>query len=79
MRACVHVCALPTRGGSSRRAPGQAAPLIPLTARIIKHIAKEKSSEITYLQDLIYCFGNCKSIVIISDPQSAAGEFEKLS
>ena len=72
-------CAHATRGGSSRRPPGNAAPLIALTTRIIKHITKEKTSEITYIKDLIYCFANCKSIVITSDPQSAAGEFELLS
>ena len=49
---------------------GEAPPLIPLTARIIKHIPNAKSSEITHLVYLIYCFGNCKNIVIISDPQS---------
>ena len=41
------------------------------TERILKYIPRAKSTEITYLGDLIYCFGNCKNIVIISDHQSA--------
>ena len=41
------------------------------TARIIRHIPEAKSSEITYLAYFIYCFGNCKNKVIISDHQSA--------
>ena len=45
-------------------------PLIPLTARIMKHISNVISSEIIHLVDLIYCFGNCKNIVIISVPHS---------
>ena len=49
---------------------GVAPPLIPLTARIMKHISNAKSSEITHLVDLTYCFGNCKNIVIISVPHS---------
>ena len=34
------------------------------TARILRHIPEAKSSEITYLAYLIYCFGNCKNKVI---------------
>ena len=46
------------------------------TDRIIKHIQTAKTSEITYLQDLMYCFCNCKNIVIISDPHPGDGEFD---
>ena len=49
------------------------------TDRIIKHIQTAKKSEISYLQDLMYCFCNSKNIVIISDPHSGAGEFEPWS
>ena len=41
------------------------------TERILRYIPRAKSTEITYLGDLIYCFGNCKNIVIISDHQPA--------
>ena len=41
------------------------------TARIIKNITEAKSSEITYLAYLIYCFDNCKNKVITSDHESA--------
>ena len=65
-----------TRGdGSRRRTHGHATPLI-LTTRIIKHITKEKTSEMTYIQYLICCFANCKSKVITSDPHPSAGEFD---
>ena len=46
------------------------------TDRIIKHIQTAKTSEISYLQDLMYCFCNSKNIVIISDPHPSAGEFD---
>ena len=36
------------------------------TDRIIKHIQTAKTSEISYLQDLMYCFCNSKNIVVIS-------------
>ena len=71
---CAYVraqCAYTTCGGSRRRTFSHTAPLIAVTIRIIKHIPTAKSTEITYLMDLIYCFGYCKNIVMISNLQFA--------
>ena len=53
---------LPTRPG---------AITVSSTARILRHIPEAKSSAITYLAFLIYCYGDCKNKVIISDNESA--------
>ena len=78
---CVRTCAMSAchMWGEQNTCTGQPGPLIAHTTRIIKHIRKEKTSEITHIQDLIYRFANCKSIVITSDPHFAVGECELLA